>query len=114
MDHQCQHLSPKKRERLLHILRKFESLFDETLGTWETPPVDLELKDDATPVCLRLHPVPRVHEAMLRQEVEILVKLGVLKEDSEWGAPSFDQNKPKMNRVIFLSDFRNLNRQFKT
>ena len=78
-------------------------------------PVDLELKDDATPVCSQSYPVPRVHEAMFRKEVERLVKLGVLEEanDSEWGAHYFAQKKPKMNRVIFLSDFRNLNRQLK-
>ena len=66
MDDQCQHLITKKRKRLLNILRKFESLFDGTLGTWETPPVDLELKDDATPVCLRPYSGPSLHEEMFR------------------------------------------------
>ena len=33
--------------------------------------------------------------------------------DSEWGAPSFAQPKEKTNRVRLLSDFQNLNRQFK-
>ena len=51
MDNQCQHLRPNKLERLLYILRNFESMFDGTLCTWKTPLVDLELKDDATPVC---------------------------------------------------------------
>ena len=39
--------------------------------------------------------------------------MGVLEEenDSEWGAPSFAQPKAKRNRVRFLSDFQNLNRQ---
>ena len=32
---------------------------------------------------------------------------------SEWGGPSFDQPTYKSNRVSFLSDFRNLNKQFK-
>ena len=80
MDEQCQHLSPKERERLLHILRNFESMFDGTMGTCKTPPLDLEWKDDATPVCLRPYPVPRVQEAMFRKEVKRLVKLGVLEE----------------------------------
>ena len=77
--------------------------------------MNLDLKDDTTPMCLRPYPVPRAHEAMFRKEVKILVKLGVLKEanDSEWGAPSFAQPKPKTNCVRFLSDFRNLNMQFK-
>ena len=52
---------------------------------------------------------------MFRKEVEILVSLGVHEEsnDSEWGAPLFSQPKAKTNRVRFLSDFWNLNRQLK-
>ena len=115
MEEQCQHLIANKRERLLNILEHFESMFDGTLGTWKTPPVNLYLKDDATPMCLCPYPVPRLHEAMLRKEVERLVKLGVIEEanDSEWGLPSFSQPKPKTNRVRFLSDFRKLNSQLK-
>ena len=91
MDEQCQHLRPNKLERLLHILGKIEILFNGTQGTWKTPPVNLDLKDDATPMCSRSYPVPMVREAMLRNEVKRLVKLGVPEEanDSEWGAPSF-------------------------
>ena len=33
--------------------------------------------------------------------------------ESEWGAPSFAQPKPKMNSLRFLSGFWNLNRQLK-
>ena len=77
--------------------------------------MNLDLKDDATPMCSRPYPVPRVHKAMFRKEVERLVKLGVLEEanGSEWGATYFAQPKPKTNRVIFLSDFWKLNRQLK-
>ena len=50
---------------------------------------------------------------MFKKEVERLVLLRILEvsNDSEWGAPSFAQPKPKSNRVHFLSDFRNLNKQ---
>ena len=51
VDEQCQHLNPKERERLLNLLIKFEYLLDGTLCMWKTTLVDLELKDDATPVC---------------------------------------------------------------
>ena len=52
---------------------------------------------------------------MFRKEVERLVKLGILEEknDSEWGAPSSSHPKEKTNRIIFLSEFRNLNRKLK-
>ena len=79
MDYHCQHLSPNERERFLHISEKNESPFDGTLVPWKTPPVNLDLKDDATPVCSRPYPVLRVHEAMFRKEVKRLVKLCVLK-----------------------------------
>ena len=82
---------------------------------WNTTPEYVEIKDDAKPVCSQPYPVPRLHEAMFRKEVEILVSLGVLKEanDSKWGAPYFEQPKAKTNRVRFLSAFWNLNRQLK-
>ena len=86
MIEQCQHLSPREQESHLNILKISEYLFDGTLGTWNTATLDLELNDDVKPVWLRTNPVPRVHKAMFRNEVEILVKLGVIEEanDSEW------------------------------
>ena len=52
---------------------------------------------------------------MFRTEVEILVKVGVLKEEnySEWGAPSFAKPKAKTNRIRFSNNLRNLNRKLK-
>ena len=50
MIEQCKHLSPSKREILLNILKIFEDLFNRTLDTWTTAPVDLEFKDDVKPV----------------------------------------------------------------
>ena len=80
-----------------------------------TKPVDLELKDDVKPVRSHPYPVPIVHEAILRKEVDRLVFIGVLKRanDSEWGAPYFAQPKAKTNRVQFLRYFQHLNRQLK-
>ena len=50
MAKQCQHLNVTEHYRLLNILHKFEDLLDSMLGTWNTIPVDLDLKDDAKPV----------------------------------------------------------------
>ena len=46
METQCQHLRMTQRNDLLKFLQKFEELFDGTLSTWKTYPVDLELKED--------------------------------------------------------------------
>ena len=47
---------------------------------------------------------------MFKKEVGHLILLGVLElaNDSEWGAPSFAQPKPKSKRERFPGDFRNL------
>ena len=47
MTKQYHHLSTKEQKRLLLLKRKFEYMFDVTLGTWNTNPLDLELIDDA-------------------------------------------------------------------
>ena len=64
-------------------------------------------------ICSRPYPVPKVHEEMFKKEFGSLVLIGVFEraKDSEWGALSFSQHKPKSKRVRFLSDFRNLNKQ---
>ena len=73
MTEQFQHLNTKERKRLLNLLRKYEELFDGTLGKWNTTPADLDLREDVKPVCSRPYPVPRVHKAMFRKEFERLV-----------------------------------------
>jgi hypothetical protein len=41
----CHVLTPNQQQKLLHLLNKYSNIFDGTLGTWNTKPVDLELKD---------------------------------------------------------------------
>ena len=66
MEEQCQHLRSNKRETLLHILEKIK-LVQWNTGYVETPLVNLDLKDDATPMCSRPYQVPRVHKTMFRK-----------------------------------------------
>ena len=89
----------KQLNELLELLQKFEELFDGTLSTWKIDQLDSELKEDSNPICSRPYPVLKVHEEMLKKEVERLVLLGFLKvaNDSEWGDPSFAQSQPKPN-----------------
>ena len=83
MTEKFQRLIPREREIILNILQKFEDFFNENLGTWNTTLVDLELNDDAMPVCSQPYPVPRVHEEIFRKEVERLLILGFLKESND-------------------------------
>ena len=97
MESQCQHLTKAQRNKLLKLLQILEEFFDGTLGTWKTDPVDFKLKEDVNAIFLQPYPVPKVHEEMFKKEVERLVLLGFLEaaNESEWGASSFAQPKPK-------------------
>jgi hypothetical protein len=104
------HLSDDNKLLLAKLLRKYEHLFDGTLGDWKGSGVSFELRDDAKPYHSKPYPIPHIHEMPTKKEVSRLCELGVLKEctESEWGAPSFIIPK-KNNTVRFLSDFRRLN-----
>jgi hypothetical protein len=110
----CTHLTDEQREDLLFLLKKYESLFDGTLGTWKGEDYDIELRSDAIPYHARAFPIPHVHEQTLRHEVERLCRIGVLKKvnRSEWAAPTFIIPK-KDGSVRFISDFRELNKRIK-
>ena len=61
-----------------------------------------------------IFPIPRIREETLKNEVERLIKIGVLKRtnNSEWAAPTFII--PKENGTVrFISDFRELNKRIK-
>ena len=110
----CEHLDTNEQEQLHALLRKYEHLFDGTLGTWNNEPYDIELKDGAQPYHSRPFPIPKVHERTLKIELERLVEIGVLKRknNSEWAAPTFIIPK-KDGSVRFISDFRELNKHIK-
>ena len=108
------HLSDEEKLELAKVLKEFEHLFDGTLGEWKGSGVSFELKKDAVPYHARPYPIPHIHEAPTRTEIDRLCLLGVLEpcDDSEWGAPSFII--PKKNLTVrFLSDFRRLNASLK-
>ena len=90
-------------------------MYNDTLGTCNYKPVDLEIKDDMKPVCLYPYPVPKVHNTMLIRKVDKLVSLSVIHHTNEYeqGDPYFAQPKPQKNWAQFLRNLRHLNRQLK-
>ncbi len=74
----CKHLSDNQQKKLLQLLKKYESLFDGTLGDWKTKPVSFQLKEGVSMYPGQAFPVPKIHKDTLIKEVERLAKLGVL------------------------------------
>ena len=108
------HLETSEQDKLYKVLKKYEILFDGTLGKWEGKPYHIDLRDNVTPFHAKPFSIPKMYEHTLKMEVERLVKLGVLRKinNSEWAAPTFIIPK-KDGSVRFISDFRELNKRIK-
>jgi hypothetical protein len=44
-----EHLSADQQKKVLQLLKKYETLFDSTLGDWKTKPVTPQLREGVTP-----------------------------------------------------------------
>ena len=110
---ECIHLNPKEQRQLLQTLQRFEDLFDGSLGTWKTDPIQLELKDpNCKPYHARPYPVPHSQERRLKEEINRLCEYGVLRKinNSEWACPMFTIAKPD-GSLRSLADLREVNKE---
>ena len=110
----CDQLNKEEQQKLLALLQKFEHLFDGTVGTWHTEPVDIELKPDVKPYHAKPYPVPHSQTVKLKEEVARLCELGILRKinRSKWACPMFTINKPD-GSLRSLADLRELNKWIK-
>jgi hypothetical protein len=108
----CSHPTASDREKLLSVLLKFKSLFDDTLGDWKLPPVSFELKEGMKPYHGRPYPIPHKHKAVIIKEIKRLHNIGVLEwqPSSQWVSLTFIIPK-KDSTVHTISDFRELNKR---
>ena len=108
------YLNSDEQILIYRLLKKHESMFDGTLGNYTGTEYKIELLEGAKPYHAKPFPIPKVHEETLKNEVNRLVKIGVLKRknNSEWAAPTFIIPK-KNGTVRFISDFRELNKRIK-
>jgi hypothetical protein len=108
----CKHLCANKQKKLLQLLKKYELLFNGTLGDWKPKPVSFQLKEGVSPYHGQAFPVPKIHKENLIKEEERPVKLGVLEQQpaSKWANPSFIIPK-KNGTVCFLSNFGEVNKR---
>ena len=75
----CSNLTKHEQNQLLQLLTKYKDLFDGSLGTLKTKPVELELKEGAKPYHGRPYPVPMSQEKKLKDEIKRLESYGVLR-----------------------------------
>jgi hypothetical protein len=90
---------------LLKISTEFEDLYDQKLGDWDTESVSLKLRDGANLYHGRSFPTPHIHKETLKEYIERVCKLGVLKwqPESEWTSSSFIVTKQnKLNDVSVI------------
>ena len=97
------HLSLPNQNKLLDFLKKYEDLFDSTLGDQNIEPVSFTLKKDVKPHHDRAYPAPTAHKEAIIKDLSRLCKLGVPEWQPalEWTSPSFIVPK-KIKLCVFL------------
>ena len=85
-------------------------MFDRILGIYPQQKVHIELLPGTKPMHLQPCPVPHMHLATFKCELDHLVTIGVLVP--EWASPSFIILK-KDGHVHWISDFCQLNKVIK-
>jgi hypothetical protein len=56
----CKHLSADQQKKLLQLLKKYELLFNCTLGDWKTKPISFQLKEGVSPYHSQTFPVSKI------------------------------------------------------
>ena len=74
-----------------YILLKYDKLLDGVLKEYPGQSMHIDLPPNASPVYRIPYPIPQVHLATFKKELDHLVAIGVLSpvRDTEWGLPTF-------------------------
>ena len=90
IEENCLHLNKTQQGQLKDILLKYNKLFDGVLKEYPGQPMHIGLQPNASPVYRRPCPIPHVHLATFKKELDHLVAIGVLSpfRDTEWGLPT--------------------------
>ncbi|MGH3053508.1 MAG: hypothetical protein ACRDL7_00845, partial [Gaiellaceae bacterium] len=110
MINKCSHLDQRQQNILLKLFKKYAELFSGRVGTFPGPPCHIDIKPGALPYSARPYTIPRAYESLVKEEIDRLVDIGVLKANvaSAWGSPTFVIPK-KDGRIRVITDFRVVN-----
>lgn len=110
----CTHLPLDKREQLYNLLKNYQDVFDGKLKVYPDELIHLDIDPTIQPHRSRAYPIPRSQLRIFKQELDRLVKIGVLSPcgRSTWISGSFIIPK-KDKTVRWISDFRALNKALK-
>jgi len=110
----CTHLPLHLQNELAATLEQYPTLFNGKLGKYEGQKIHLDLDPSIPPYRSRYYPVAHSQMAIFKNELDRLVRIGVLEKTgrAEWIAGTFIHPK-KDGRVRWLSDFRALNKALK-
>ncbi len=108
---QLTHLTADQQNDMKVLFWDFKKLFDGTLGIYPHWKFHIDSIPGAKPRHSRPYPVPRIHLAAFKKELDRLVEIGVPSPTggSKWGSPTFITPK-KDNIIRWVSYLRELNK----
>ena len=74
---------------LKNILDEYGDLFDGSLDCYNREPIDLNIGSHVKPIFIKPQPVPFAFKAAIDEEIDRLIKIGVIEKvsDNDWGTP---------------------------
>ena len=108
------HLYQTQKDDILKVLQKHSSKFYGTPGVYPHKSFHIDVDPDENPVYSQPYPVPHIHLSNFKNELENLVRLGVLvhQKESKWASPTFIVPK-KDGRVLWISNLCQSNKVIK-
>ena len=90
------------------LLEKHSALFQEGLGTLQGHKVSIHVNSDAKPVFSKARTLPYAYKAKVEQELDRLVKEGILEpvEFAEWASPIVAVLKKDASSIRICGDFK--------
>ena len=110
----CTHLTSSQRQQLHYLLEKYSHVFDGKLRHYPDELIHLDVDPNIKPHRCRAYPIARSQLKLFKQELDRLVKIGVLSPcgRSSWISGTFIIPKKDMC-IRWISDFRALNKALK-